>query len=167
MCVRSPVVLVFLLAVSGAMFGDDGGIPPRARRWDYFSTSFTESLGLAGTLLTAEQARHAVGADVESNYVVVELGFYPKAGEVGVGYADFAVRVRRDAAMIRPTDPANITGAPESVRRKAFPTRRTSHPVAGYLYFPKSQLGYGAACELDYRGNGIWLTLPLQVHRCP
>jgi hypothetical protein len=113
-------------------------------------------------LLSAEQVRRLFGREVDDNYVVVEVGFYSKThAPLEVHHADFALRYRPSRTLVKPADPRNITARPlDFLVEKTLPETSTTQAVAGYLFFPNSE--HASLFELDYRGHGAWLTLPLK-----
>ena len=149
-----------LLALSVLVAGEPSGIQPRVSRSQYEVTCFTESLAVAATLLSHDQVSRLFGAKLDRDYVVVEVGFYSKSRSAfDVRQSDFKLRLKPSGAVIPAADPRSI-GDLES--RKALPDVATSRAVAGYLFFPiEANLGR-AGYELDYKGNGAWLTLPIR-----
>jgi len=163
---KRTVFFSFFLVLSSAYSTEIKGLRPHASRADYSVTCFTESIGVAATMLRSEQVRHIFGADIDRNYIVVEVGFYSKDRSVfEVRHSDFALRNRPSRTLVKPADPRAITSALprpiESIVEKTLPEVHTSQAVAGYLFFPITEV-HASFYELDYTGYGAWLTLPLK-----
>src|SRR5436190_9369170 len=158
----------FLLSLSLTLlsFGaslETRGVRPHASRTEYSVTCFTEDIGVGATLVSPEQVRRLFGAEVDQNYIVVEVGFYSKKhGTFDVHHADFALRTRPSRTLVKPASPREIIAALsrplEALIEKTLPEVSTAQAIAGYLFFPNTE--HASLFELDYRGHGAWLTLP-------
>ncbi len=142
------------------------GLRPLASRADYAVTCFTESIGVGANLIRPEQVRNLFGADIDRDYIVVEVGFYSKTHSAfEVRHADFALRNRPSRTLVKSADPRMIgAGLPKPVNglvEKTLPEVSTTQAVAGYLFFPITEAN-ASFYELDYTGYGSWLTLPLK-----
>jgi hypothetical protein len=142
------------------------GIPPKPSRAEYDVTGFTESFAVGASLLTPAQVRALFGQGMDRAYMVVEVGCYSKdRTPFAVRRADFALRPPKSPARVAPEAPAEVarkTGpAAARVAAAALPEVRTTRAVAGYLFFPAGVVP-SSAIELEYQGNGTWLTLPLR-----
>jgi hypothetical protein len=106
------------------------------------------------------------GAEIDRNYIVVEVGFYSKdRSAFEVRHADFRLRNRPSRTLVKPADPkmilASLTSPVNSLLEKTLPEVSTNQAVAGYLFFPITEAN-ASFYELDYTGYGAWLTLPLK-----
>jgi hypothetical protein len=103
---------------------------------------------------------------VDKEYLVVEVGFYSKnRSTFPVRLVDFALKAPKSRERIAPELPERVAiatgGNRAAIATKTLPQVSTSRAVAGYLFFPNSRVP-GASLELDYQGNGSWLTMPLR-----
>jgi hypothetical protein len=165
--VKSALSLSFLL-LNSVSSAEIRGLQPHASRADYSVTCFTEDIGVAATLIKPDQVRHLFGPEVDRNYIVVEVGFYSKnRSAFEVRHADFSLRNRPSRNLVKPADPkAIVASLPKpinSLMDKTLPEVSTTHAVAGYLFFPITEVN-ASFYELDYTGYGSWLTLPLKPH---
>jgi len=137
------------------------GLRPHASRTDYSVTCFTEEIGVGATLVTSDQVRRLFGGEIDRSYVVVEVGFYCKThGAFEVRHADFALRNRPSRTLVKPADPKDVMAALSRPLNTLLPETSTTQAIAGYLFFPNTE--HASLFELDYRGHGAWLTLPLK-----
>jgi hypothetical protein len=137
------------------------GVRPLASRTAYAVTCFTETIGVGATLVSPDQVRRLFGGEIDRSYVVVEVGFYSKThAAFEVRHADFALRNRPSRNLVKPVDPSTIAATLARPADKTLPEVATSQAVAGYLFFPITEAA--SFYELDYTGNGAWLTLPLK-----
>jgi hypothetical protein len=144
------------------------GLRPLANRADYAVTCFTESIGVGANLIRPEQVRNLFGADVDRNYIVVEVGFYSKThSPFDVRHADFALRNRPSRTLVKSADPrmigASLLKPVNGLVERTLPEVSTTQAVAGYLFFPITEAS-ASFYEIDYTGYGAWLTLPLKPH---
>jgi hypothetical protein len=163
LCVLSCSAALFLSFGSAAEFR---GLRPRPSRTEYAVTCFTEELGLGATLVSPDQVRRLFGGEMDRGYVVVEVGFYSKnRAAFEVRHADFGLRNHFTRTMVRPADPREIAAALsrplDGLIEKTLPEVSTTQAIAGYLFFPVSEANT-SFYELDYKGQGAWLTLPLK-----
>ena len=162
--VKTSLALSFLL-LNLAFPAEFRGLRPHASRADYSVTCFTESIGVAATLIRSDEVRNLFGADIDHNYIVVEVGFYSKnRSSFEVRHADFRLRNRPSRKLVNAADPeviASTLSTPVTWIDKTLPQVPTSQAVAGYLFFPITEAS-ASAYELDYTGYGAWLTLPLR-----
>jgi len=164
--VKSSLLLGFFLLLGLASPAEFRGLRPHVSRADYAVTCFTESIGVAATLIKPEQIRHLFGAEIDRNYIVVEVGFYSKnRSAFEVRHADFRLRNRPSRTLIKPADPkmilASLSSPVNSLVERTLPEVSTTQAVAGYLFFPITEAN-ASFYELDYTGYGAWLTLPLK-----
>ncbi len=162
--------LVAFLAAGLAFGADAVGVPPRVDRTRYAVAMFNESLAVAAELVPAEKVRRQFGAEVESRYLVVEVGVYPRDKHpVNVRREDFTLRVNRTRDIFIYQVPRAILEFGQSLRARAMellsmnlPEISTHKPVAGYLYFPLADNGTGSyKYELEYTGHKTRMILPL------
>jgi len=150
------------LFVNLGMAGELRGVRPLPSRTAYSVTCFTETIGVGANLLSPDQVRRLFGGEIDRSYIVVEVGFYSKTHTpFDVRHADFALRNRPSRTLVKPVDPNTITATVSRPADKTLPEVSTSQAVAGYLFFPITEAG-ASFYELDYTGNGAWLTLPLK-----
>ncbi len=164
--IKSTLLLGFFLFMSMATPVEYKGLRPHASRADYMVTCFTESIGVAATLIRPEQIRQMFGEDIDRKYIVVEVGFYSKnRSAFEVRHADFRLRNRPSRNLVKVVEPTEILaglGKPiHALVEKTLPEVSTTQAVAGYLFFPITEAG-ASFYELDYTGYGAWLTLPLK-----
>jgi len=162
----SPLLLGFFVLSGLASPAEFKGLRPHGSRADYAVTCFTESIGVAATLMKPEQIRRLFGAEIDRNYIVVEVGFYSKnRSAFEVRHADFQLRNRPSRTLVKPADPraivASLPSPVNSLVEKTLPEVSTNQAVAGYLFFPITEAN-ASFYELDYTGYGAWLTLPLK-----
>lgn len=163
-----PLVVVssaLLLAADRATLPNQG-IEPKPSRAEYDATGFTESLAVGATLVAPQRVRTLFGPQVDRQYVVVEVGFYSKdRSSFPVRLGDFALKAPKGLERIAPEPPERVAsstgGNPTAIVAKTLPQVSTSRAVAGYLFFPTGRVP-GTNLELDYQGNGSWLTMPLR-----
>jgi hypothetical protein len=158
----------FFLCLTLAVPAEFKGVRPLANRADYAVTCFTETIGVAANLIRPEQVRSLFGAEIDSNYIVVEVGFYSKThSSFDVRHSDFALRNRPSRTLVKSVDPrmiaASLPKPPNALVERTLPEVSTTQAVAGYLYFPITEVN-ASFYELDYTGYGSWLTLPLKPH---
>jgi len=164
---KSPFCLgLCALFLSLGLAAEFRGVPPRASRTEYAVTCFTEALGVGATRVSADQVRRLFGEAVDRAYIVVEVGFYSKnRAAFDVRHADFGLRNHVSRTLVKPADPREIPGdllhPADALVAKTLPEVSTSQAVAGYLFFPVIEAN-GSFYELDYKGYGAWLTLPLK-----
>jgi hypothetical protein len=159
------LTLGFVIFSSFGLASELKGVRPHASRTEYSVTCFTEDIGVGATLVAPEQVRRLFGAEIDENYIVVEVGFYSKNhGAFDVHHADFALRNRPSRTLVKPADPREIVNTLarpiEALIEKTLPEVSTTQAIAGYLFFPNTE--HASLFELDYRGHGAWLTLPLK-----
>ena len=163
---KKSLFLGFFLCLSLAVPAEFKGLRPLANRADYAVTCFTESIGVGANLIRPEQVRNLFGAEIDRNYIVVEVGFYSKThSSFDVRHADFALRNRPSRTLVKSVDPrtiaASLPSSPNSLVERTLPEVATTQAVAGYLFFPITE-AHASFYELDYTGYGSWLTLPLK-----
>lgn len=171
--VTKTVKLILCIFTAALLFGADSvGVPPRLDRTDYAVAMFNESLAVAAELVPSEKIRRLFGDDVDSRYLVVEVGMYPRTkNPLEVRPEDFALRVNRTSHILSPQIPKTLAAVGESLRQMALqvlarclPQTSTYKPVAGYLYFPMADKTYSDnEYELEYKGHKARMILPLLI----
>jgi hypothetical protein len=152
-------LILGLSAVLCVGLGWGAGLAPRPSRAEYSVTCFTEDLAVGATLVNPDQVRRLFGGEIDHQYIVVEVGFYSKTrAAFEVRHADFGLRNHVTRTLVKPAGPSEIAAA---LMAKTLPEVSTSQAVAGYLFFPITESN-GSYYELDYKGHGAWLTLPLK-----
>ena len=165
---KKSLFLSYFLCLSLAVPAEFRGLRPHASRADYAVTCFTESIGVAATLIKPDQVRHLFGVDIERDYIVVEVGFYSKThSQFEVRHADFSLRNRPSRTLVKSADPrvivASLSKPANALVERTLPEVSTRQAVAGYLFFPITEAN-ALFYELDYTGYGSWLTLPLKPY---
>ncbi len=166
----TAVVIYLLTAVLGCG-ADLKGLRPRPDRTEYAVTMFNDLLGVAAELVPAEKVRKLFGSEVDSRYLVVEVGVYPRVkNPIEVRPGDFAIRVNRTRDIFSPQVPKNVTDLTHSLRSiawelfaKCLPETSTYKPVAGYLYFPILDRKANREYELEYKARETLMILPLHA----
>jgi hypothetical protein len=166
----TPRILFLLPALLFA--ADTSGVRPRLDRTQYAVAMFNQSLAVAAELVPAEKVRRQFGSDVDSRYLVVEVGMFPKSrGPLDVRPGDFILRVNRTRHSISAAVPRAIVNLSDALKRavteleaRCLPETSTDKPVGGYLYFPVADKKDGDnEYELEYRAQRIWMILPLRA----
>jgi hypothetical protein len=166
----APRILFLLPALLFA--ADSSGVRPRLDRSQYAVAMFNQSLAVAAELVPAEKVRKQFGSDVDSRYLVVEVGMFPKTrGPLEVHPGDFVLRVNRTRHSISAAVPRAIVNLSDALKRavteleaRCLPETSTDKPVGGYLYFPVADKKDGDnEYELEYRAQRIWMILPLRA----
>jgi hypothetical protein len=167
----TAVVVIYLLTAVLGCGADLKGLRPRADRTEYAVTMFNDLLGVAAELVPAEKVRKLFGSEVDSRYLVVEVGVYPRVkNPIEVRPSDFAIRVSRTRDMLSPQVPKGITDITQSLQSiarelfaKCLPETSTYKPVAGYLYFPILDRTANLEYELEYKARETLMILPLRA----
>lgn len=107
------------------------GIKPRSNPESYPAVKQQAALTLGAEQLSSTEVRRTFVSSIDKNYVVLEVGAFPKS-EVQLSPQDFMLVVRGEKSAIRPADP-------DTVARKLGKKEQTSHdvsvaPVAGVTY---------------------------------
>ena len=166
----TPRILFLLPALLFA--ADSSGVRPREDRTQYAVAMFNQSLSVAAELVPAEKVRKQFGSDVDSRYLVVEVGMFPKARDpLEVRPGDFILRVNRTHHAISASVPkadVELSETPKPVatelEARCLPETSTDKPVAGYLYFPvKDKKDGDNEYELEYKAQRISMILPLHA----
>jgi len=166
----TPRILFLLPALLFA--ADSSGVRPRDDRSQYAVAMFNQSLALAAELVPADKVRKQFGSAVDSRYLVVEVGMFPKArGPLEIRPGDFILRVNRtrdtiSASVPKAMEELNETTKPVAteLESKCLPETSTDKPVAGYLYFLVREKKDGDnEYELEYKGQRTWMILPLHA----
>ncbi|HXJ42988.1 MAG TPA: hypothetical protein VNH18_27150, partial [Bryobacteraceae bacterium] len=102
-------ILRSLLLLPTLLFGaDSNGVRPRVDRSQYAVAIFNQSLAVAAELVPAEKVRKQFGSEVDSRYLVVEVGLFPKARALEVRPGDFVLRVNRTRDTISASVPKAV-----------------------------------------------------------
>jgi hypothetical protein len=170
---KRPFVTLFLVTGVLAPGADPTrGVRPRVDRTQYAVTMFDEFLAVAAERVPAEKVRRQFGPEVDSGYLVVEVGVYPRErSPIEVRPGDFSLRISRTRDILTPQGPKAIIEVSENYKpavvelsAKALPEVSAYKPVAGYLYFPVPDKREGDyEYELEYKGQGAWMILPLHT----
>ena len=166
----TPRILFLLPALLFA--ADSSGVRPRVDRSQYAVAIFNQALAVAAELVPAEKVRKQFGTEVDSRYLVVEVGVFPKARDpLPIRPGDFVLRVNRTRGAISASVPRAIAALSETpqpvameLEAKCLPETSTAKPVAGYLYFPLRDKKDGDnEYELEYKAQRSWMILPLRA----
>ena len=165
----TPRVLFLLPALIFA--ADSSGVRPRVDRSQYAVAIFNQSLAVAAELVPDEKVRQQFGSEVDSRYLVVEVGVFPKARDpLEIRPGDFVLRVNRTRGTISASVPKAVllsetpTPVATELEAKCLPETLTDKPVAGYLYFPVRDKQDGDhEYELEYKAQRTWMILPLRA----
>jgi hypothetical protein len=165
----TPRILFLLPALLFA--ADSSGVRPRVDRSQYAVAIFNQSLAVAAELVPAEKVRKQFGSEVDSRYLVVEVGLFPKTRALEIRPADFILRVNRTRDTITASVPRAVVELSETpkpvateLEAKCLPETSTDKPVAGYLYFPLRDKEDGDnQYELEYKAQRAWMILPLRA----
>jgi len=166
----TPRVLFLLPAL--LFSADSSGVRPRVDRSQYAVAIFNQALAVAAELVPAEKVRKQFGAEVDSRYLVVEVGLFPKARDpLAIRRDDFILRISRTRDTISASIPrtaVELSETPKPVamelEAKCLPETSTDKPVAGYLYFLVHDKKDGDnAYELEYKAQRTWMILPLRA----
>lgn len=170
---KRPFVTLFLVTGVLALGADPTrGVRPRVDRTQYAVTMFDEFLAVAAERVPAEKVRRQFGPEVDSGYLVVEVGVYPRErSPIEVRPGDFSLRISRTRDILTPQGPKAIIEVSENYKpavvelsAKALPEVSAYKPVAGYLYFQVPDKREGDyEYELEYKGQGAWMILPLHT----
>lgn len=82
-------------------------IEPRAKAQDYPAVQDRPTVTIGAALLSKSQARKALVSNLRNDYLLVEVGIYPK-GEVRVSPRDFSLRAKGQTQKIAPADPEKM-----------------------------------------------------------
>lgn len=130
-------------------------LTPRGDVRNYHANSIQQPFDMGATLLTAEQVRTQFATDLNLNYIVVEVGVYPKNGRgIKVDPADFSIRVIESGQLARSVEPRVISRVLQ--RKPASPGGVDVYPVIGVGYDTVNG-GYGG------RAHGIYVTTGVAV----
>jgi hypothetical protein len=164
--VRIFLFLATLTVLAAPSAADSRGIPPRVNRTQYPITCFTDKVAIGAALLAPDQVRLRFGPEAEKRYLVVEVGVYPKLGTIELKTGDFALRLVGPQTLTKPVEASALEqNGGSAAKGKTLPEIGTAKPVGGYLFFAAPDPPVYTAYELDYTGDGSWLTLPLTPKR--
>ena len=128
---RSGLVFALLMASCGLFAQDIKGIKPRAAVDEYPAVTQQPTFTLGAVHLSPDEVRRTFASDLSKNYVVLEVGAFPK-NELQLSPQDFMLVVHGQKSLIRPADPEIIAtklGKKESSGRDV-----SVAPVAGVTY---------------------------------
>lgn len=102
-------ILAGLVATAGiALAAVNPGLPARSSASDYPSYAADKGVSIGAEAMEPDSVRGSFSTDL-SDYAVVEVSFYPKAGTpADLSSIDFALRV--NGRLIRPVEPRSIAG---------------------------------------------------------
>lgn len=128
------------------------GLAPRASVADYPAKAEAGPAAVGAALLSPDQVRKSFSTDLNSGYIVVEAGVFPKAGaRVDLGPGDFMLREAGTSNTYRPVGPKAIAGVLQ--KRSSKDRDITLYPTVGVGYETGPDYGpYGG------RRGGGWNT---------
>ncbi|HEV8146542.1 MAG TPA: hypothetical protein VGP79_09185 [Bryobacteraceae bacterium] len=89
--------LLILASLAGSVPLLADGVAPRATASDYPAFQRTQDFFIGATLVSADQVKRVLPADVAKKYVVVEVAFYPRDGATVEVFAfDFSLRFGKE-----------------------------------------------------------------------
>ncbi|MDD5543657.1 MAG: hypothetical protein PHX83_10835 [Acidobacteriia bacterium] len=138
-----------LLLGSASLCKDRPGIAPRRQVSDYSVTAEVNGTHIGAMLLTSDQVSKLFASDLKRGYLVVEVGFFPKAGEpFSISRSQFTLRA--DGAYLRPAEAKDM----------AANLRRTNSSGRDVVVVPSVGIGYetGPRTYDPYYGNRGGLT---------
>jgi len=98
------------------------GVPPRATPSDYPAFQRTQDFFIGATLLSNDQVKRVLPADVAKKYVVVEVAFYPRDGATVEVFAfDFSLRFGKEMETHPVTPEETSTGTVSHGRGPKIP----------------------------------------------
>jgi hypothetical protein len=118
----------FLLASSWAQ---QQVVKSRPKPTDYPSVQEDQKLTLGAAQLSSKQARKAFVSNLRKDYLVVEVGIYPKQ-EAKISPSDFSLRVKGRDEKIRPADPVTMATTIDQADQKGEDVAVT--PFSGIEY---------------------------------
>jgi hypothetical protein len=86
------------------------GIAPKLKPTDYSAMKQAESLTLGATQLSAKEARKTFVSNLSQDYLVVEVGVFPK-GEVEISPGKFVLKEKDSASVVHVSDPQDMAKA--------------------------------------------------------
>ncbi|HWR15771.1 MAG TPA: hypothetical protein VN577_13165 [Terriglobales bacterium] len=130
MLLRSTLLrsaLLSLLLCSPTLFyGQKSGIKPRPDPRHYPVAHQVATATLAAAQLPAKQVRRSFASDLWKDYVVVEIGVFPKS-QLRLSRGDFLLRIKGEADVIRPLEPETIAATITEKKQKNLDV----NPVVG------------------------------------
>jgi hypothetical protein len=160
--VKNAAITALLFATPFGFGAEPGGLRPRVDHTRYPVAVFNEFVAIAAERVGPEKTRRLLGSELDDAYLVVEVSIYPRGrSTIDVKPGEFFLRVNRTREIVQSSMPGTVVG--ES-RSRALPETIAHKPVAGYLYFqvPEKRSG-NYEYELEYKGQGHWMIIPLQA----
>ncbi len=135
-------IIIVNLAV--ALLIANTGLPPRLSSSDYPSRQSTPSAAFGAAVVDPDQVKKFLSPDVSRNWVVVEVGIYPVAGQtVNVDFFDFALKLGDDD-LARPGTPTEVASA--------WPDKTPSYPGRGPRVVTETGVVYSSGRD-PYNGR--------------
>jgi hypothetical protein len=129
---RRGLILEALLIASCGLFAQDTkGIKPRAAVGEYAAVSDQPTFALGAERLSPDEVRRTFVSDLSKNYVVLEVGAFPKS-DLQLSPQDFMLVVRGQKNVSRPADPEII--AAKLGKKETSGKDVSVSPVAGVTY---------------------------------
>jgi hypothetical protein len=141
--------LVSILTAAFAFAQKTPVVKPRARVQDYAAVKEQQNFMLGAAQLSRKQVRKAFVSNIGKEYVVVEVGVYPR-GDTKVSPQDFVLREQNAKDTSAPADPRLLASHINEKDQQG--TDVSLHPVAGVSY------STGPSPNDPYYGRGGWRT---------
>ena len=101
---RSVIALIFTVLVGSAITESAPVVKPRSHATDYQAVGEHTNATIGAAQLSTKQVRKAFVSNMRKDYIVVEIGVYPKAG-FKLSPADFTLHASNTDKPISPADP--------------------------------------------------------------
>jgi hypothetical protein len=124
--------IFFLVLLASSLFAERAPVvKPRAKAHDYPAVNEQQSFTLGAEQLSAHQVRKAFVSNIGRNYVVVEVGMYPKS-DTKILPRNFVLRATDEKNPIHPADPQLMASSINDKDQKGHDV--DVYPVAGIGY---------------------------------
>lgn len=124
-------IFVFVLLAASLFAERAPVVKPRAKAHDYPAVKEQENFTLGAAQLSAKQVRKAFVSNIGKNYVVVEVGVYPKS-DTKISPQNFVLRAADETDSVHPADPQVMASQIDEKDQKG--TDLDVYPVVGISY---------------------------------
>ena len=135
-----------LLVFTCSMVAQKVGIKPRSKPSEYSAAQKTNTLELGATQLSAKQVRKAFVTNVSKDYLVVEVGVFPKS-EVELSPEKFLLKQKDASDVVHVADPQDMAAAINEKDQKGKDVEIV--PVASVSY------STGSSTDPNYRDPNL------------
>lgn len=97
----------FAVILASLALAGDSGVPPRQDASSYPVHQTLKNFSLGAAIVPTDQVKKTFSGDIANKYAVVEVAFYPDAGEIDVERQDFVLRVGENT-LIHPERPDEV-----------------------------------------------------------